>query len=105
MLRLSSFVSCLCLILLLRNRLLLSQEQSLSDRWRDPFSQRRLLGFGGAALLEEVAVEGVQVGEGAGFDDVGGSAFAGDDAAGVTVEMNADGDFADGVLATRDALD
>src|SRR5882724_10186258 len=32
--------------------------------------QRWLFGFGGAALLEEIAVESVQVGEGAGFDDV-----------------------------------
>jgi len=54
--------------------------QSSSDLWHRAFSQRRLLGFGGAALLEEVAVEGVQVGEGAGFDDVGRGAFAGDDA-------------------------
>jgi len=56
-------------------------------------------------LLEEVAVEGVQVGQGAGLDDVGRGALAGDDAARVAIEVDADGDLADGVLAARDAVD
>src|SRR3989442_15866378 len=63
--------------------------------------ERWLVGLGAAALLIEVPVQRVQVREGAGFDDVGRYTFAGNNAAGIAVELDADAHFADGVLAAR----
>ena len=53
-------------------------------------------------MVVKVPVERVQVGERAGFDNVGARAFTGHDAAG---EIDANTDFTDGILAFGDAAD
>ncbi len=58
--------------------------------------------FSAVAVGGEAFVEGLEVGEGAGFDDVGAEALAVVGAAGA---VDLDGDFAHGVFAAGDAAD
>ena len=69
--------------------------------------QDRFLGFRVAVLLKQMAVQGVEVGQGARFDDVSAAAFACYNAPHTLLfgELDADSDFADGIFAAGDTVD